>query len=433
VQCKLAGLMQGLLMLGLLCSPLAGAEYQDPPHVAPATPAVAVTARAGTTGTSANNTPNATGWDPVPLGDTAAFLPNIGADTGPYNYQTDLEQRLRKIRVLSRTLKPPAGLVFAQYPVDKKWYDSIPGDTDSFPVGDFSAPGPNSISVYRTFFNTKVPDANNFPWRLEGNLAGGAGGGQAHWGAKVSKPALPGDLAFVFSDRPKIGTDNVVYVAVLIIPSQAIVDGLSNGGYIITKRTQTYTRDGQEVTEVVYYGGKIPANLDSANNVYYGLNGSHSGGPHMTSDGRIALSYDVLINNGIDAGPGSIESPTSVAIETRVFSGDPGDAFGAAVNKAKEYDHNRTGLPDENEYDHKSNSYFGKESDTNTFRGTLVNGTPGSKLLKSATCSFTLPNTEGYTSPGIQDPPQDLSSRVTRPVNSGTGRYENASAIPKKP
>lgn len=412
MQFKLTGPTQGLLALLFVCAPLAGAEYQDPPHV---TPAVGVTARPGTTGTKADGLPNATGWDAVPLADTAAGLPDN-----------------HKIRVLARSMTPPAGRVFAQYPVDKKWYDSIPGDTDGFPAGDFTPPGPNSISVYRTFFNTKVPDANNFPWRLEGNLAGGAGGGQSHWGAKVNKPALPGDLAFVFSDRPKIGTGNAVYVGVLIIPSQSIVDGLANGGYIITKRTQTYTLNGQQVTEVVYYGGIIPANLDADNSVYYGQSGSHLGGPHMTSDGRIALEYDVLINDPVNVSGQPLASPISVAMETKVFAGNPPNTtFATAVQDVPVGDRNRSGRLDKNEGEHKSNAFFGTE-DQGPALDTLLEGTTGSTLLKTASCSVTLPNTGGYTSVGIQDPPADVNLRVTRPVNMGSGRYENATAIPKQ-
>lgn len=429
-----AGLTVGLLIVGFLCAPLTRAEYQDPPHV---TPAVNVTEREGTTGTKADTLPNATGWDKLPWGDTAA-----GFDGS------------LKIRVLTRTLNPPGGYKFAQYPEDNKWYDSIPGDTDNFAVGDFTAPCPTSISVYRAFFNTKVPDADNFPWRLEGNLGregggGGGGGGQFHWGAKITKPALPGDLAFVFCDRPKIGQRNWVYVGLWVVPSQAIVDALANAGdgYIITKRTQTYTLNGQEVTEVVYYGGKLPATmfvggvrnaeirtLNPDHSVYY-VGGTFLGGPHMTSDGRIALEYDVLINNPVDWTTQPLESPITVAIETKVFSGtDPDNVFGQAVSAVPAEDRNRTGRPDENEYAHKSNAYFGveRENTPNPNRDTLWNGVEGCTHLKTATCTFGLPNCEGYTSQGIQDPPEDINSRVNRPVNMGGGRYEEANPIPKQ-
>jgi len=165
--------------------------------------------------------------------------------------------------------------------------------------------------------------------------------------------------------------------------------------------------------------------------VYY-VGGTFLGGPHMTSDGRIALEYDVLINNPVDWTTQPLESPITVAIETKVFSGGPGGDFGAAVNKANEYGHDRSDRPDENEDQHKSNAYFGIGSDPNEYRDTLWNGVEGCTHLKTATCTFGLPNCEGYTSQGIQDPPEDINSRVNRPVNMGGGRYEEANPIPKQ-
>lgn len=428
-----AGLAFGLLMLGLLCKPLMGG---DVPHVEPA---VRVTERGGTTGNKADNELDATGYDDIPWGDTWA------SDTiGPL-----------KIFVLTRKLNPPENRVFVQYLEDGKWYDSIPSDARGFAVSDWKPSGPKLISVYRPFFNTEVPDADNFPWRLEGNLGregGGEGGGkkvepQFHWGAKITRPALPDDLCFVFGDQPKtglvrIGDEDIpmLYVGLFVVPSQAIVDALANagGGYIITKYTQEYNGE----TEVVYYGGKLTTEifvggeghreirtLDPDHTTYYpGANGTLLGGPHMTSDGRIALEYDVLINNSFGPGreiPGSI----SISVETKVFKGDPGETFGNAVSAVPGGDRDRSGSPDKNENQHKANAYFGieRENTPNPDRDTLWEGVP-ENLLKTAKCSVAVNDVHTqYISNGIQDPPEDINLRVNRPLGLGSGRFEKES------
>jgi hypothetical protein len=138
----------------LLLVVVSGAMLQadDPPYV---DPAVQVTARPGSTGIKADQIPNSIGWDHVPWGDSSA-----------------VKNQPLQMAVFSRTLIPPTGLEFIQYPVGHQWFDSIPADGRRLPVYAFGIPNAKSIAVVQVFMNTEIPDADNFPWRLEGNLGG---------------------------------------------------------------------------------------------------------------------------------------------------------------------------------------------------------------------------------------------------------------------
>jgi hypothetical protein len=204
--------------------------------------------------------------------------------------------------------------------------------------------------------------------------------------------------------------------------------------------------------EGYFYGGKIRTktfqggrenaqikSLDPNNEMYYGSNREGEapqfkfGGPHAMADGRIALEYDVLMNESeADSNYGTTTAPYSISVLSRVYCGGPGDVFDEAVREAKRRPRPNHAVLDDNERNHKEYAYLGRDDWYNVTRGMLWAGdVPETRMRATASCTFSLPSLAGYSSSGILDPPEYPQTGVQRPLGMGSGRYENAVPIEK--